>query len=67
MENKKMCGSIMYKETKYNVYLELGTDKVWIEKPNDKTFGLGNYNNRTARNESEALEVAKLMLVETGN
>ena len=66
MENAKYCGTIKYKDTDYTVYLETGTDRVWVEKPSDDKFGSENYDNSTARNEKEAFEIAKEMLQNSG-
>ncbi len=66
MNNKTFCGHIIYNGSKYGVLLEEATGLVWVNKPDDPTFGEGNYNNFTAKNKKEALDVAPKMLHSVG-
>ena len=66
MTNREFCGHIERNGIKYGVYLEKYTDRVWVDKPSDSAFGQENFGNFTAKNSSEALEVAQTMLEKSG-
>jgi hypothetical protein len=66
MNDGKFCGKILYKNEEYGVFIEGGTDFIWVNKTNDATFGKGNFGNYKARNEKEALELAHEMLKNSG-
>ena len=66
MNARKFCGKILYKNEEYGVFIESGTDFIWVNKTKDTTFGKENYGNYKAWNEAEALELAPEMLKKSG-
>lgn len=64
--NLKLCGEVKYKGDVYRVWRETPDDSLWVSKPGDDKFGLGNYSNIKARSEKEALELAPKMLESAG-
>ena len=62
MNDKKYCGTIEYQSETYNVLWDSRTKLVFVSKPNDITFGEGNYGECTARSVQDALTAAPIML-----
>lgn len=63
MNDKKVIGTILYKEKIYTIEWDLSTYLVWIK---DKKGNCKNYGNAKATNEAAAIDCAREMLRRLG-